>query len=105
NERDLFGNESDEPAPDEPPAQQSMFGGREGTEASRPLEAVERAARSELERLKLERKGMHGGGAAALRIDRRIAELEKLVNRGKAITQSELATRASAGENESLFGA
>jgi len=91
---DLFG----EPAlssENREPAQGSLLGDKAGTEASRSLADAERAAKAELDKLRTVRPLLKDPRSIA-RADSRIAQLEKLVNRGKAISASELSTRASA---------
>lgn len=87
-EADLFGNERSKPKE----AEASLFDDRAGTASSRHLEQIERGARSESEKLrqilKLETDPRRRAEAA-----RQLAEYDKLLNRGKAITPEELATR------------
>lgn len=88
---DLFGEQ-----PEGPRAEQgSLLDDRAGTAESRPLRAAEQAARAEIEQLRqvAERST---DPAQVQRAAARIAELEKLVNRGEKITPDELANRAKA---------
>ena len=89
-ESDLFGYEA---KPEQ--EQKSLFGGKEGTVAARNLAQTERAARNELVKLRQQLAAVKGL-VEQTKLSRRIAELEKLVNRDKAITSTELATRARA---------
>lgn len=79
------------------PDQESLFGEKEGTAASRSLKQTEAASKSELEvlRTRLEREK---APARRQSIATQVADLEKLVNRDKAITAGEMATRAAADE-------
>lgn len=77
-----------------------MFGEREGTEAARSLSSAERAGRQELARLRVIAEKTTDAGVRT-KTQRRIAELERLVNRGEKIAGGELATRAAA-EREPL---
>jgi diguanylate cyclase (GGDEF)-like protein len=103
---DLFGN------PDESePKQGSLFSSQAGS--PQKLSDAERAARAELTKLRekaelLERpsaKASMQSAAERIRVARRISELERLLNRDKAISADELATRAR-GETDpgDLFG-
>jgi diguanylate cyclase (GGDEF)-like protein len=94
-ERDLFGEEIPERKKG---AQESMFGEKAGTEASRSLQQTERAAHAELEDLK-KREAMTTSPVERVKLARRIADLEKLVNRDKSISAEELRHRA-AGQND-----
>lgn len=88
---DLFGNEPEGPRA----VQGSLLDDRAGTAESRPLRAAEQAARAEIAQLRqvAERST---DPAQVQRAAARIAELEKLVNRGEKITPDELANRAKA---------
>lgn len=90
---------ADEPPPE--PEQESLFGGKEGTAAARNLKATERAAVGELDKL---RQQLAAGPTPLQRIEisRRMAELEKLVNRDKAISADEMRTRAASVEGGGL---
>ncbi len=88
---DLFGNADDEPSERQP----SLFGDRAGTPDSRSLKQAERAARSELEQLRVQAAGQLSP-VQQIKVARRIAELERLVNRGEKISGAELETRARA---------
>lgn len=79
--------------------QGSMFGGDEGSAKSRSLRSTEAAARSELERQKVI-ASKSTDAAVKQRAQRRVAELERLVNRGEKIQPEELQTRAAAGRDE-----
>jgi diguanylate cyclase (GGDEF)-like protein len=92
---DLFGNAIDDGAPD----QTSLLGDRDGTAAARNLSQTERAAHSELERLR-EQLPRETDPRKRVAAASRIAELEKLVNRNNAITSKELETRAIAAQQE-----
>jgi diguanylate cyclase (GGDEF)-like protein len=94
-ERDLFGEESDEvPTVDEEP---SLFGSNAGTAASRNLKETERAARAELEKLRVQEQKTTSP-VQRVKLARRISELEKLVNRDQKIGANELARRARADD-------
>jgi GNAT superfamily N-acetyltransferase len=108
---DLFGEKAREEEP-----QDSLFGDAEGTDSKRSLAATESSARGEIGRLKQELELVQRAVKAATEpkllakqakrqreIAIRLAVLEKLVNRDKAISADEMRTRAAAGENESLF--
>jgi diguanylate cyclase (GGDEF)-like protein len=90
---DLFGNRIASTAPE----QTSLLGDDAGSASTRSLSQAERAARSEIERL---REQLPGETDPRKRVAAasRIAELERLVNRDKAITAEELGARA-AGES------
>jgi hypothetical protein len=104
-EPDLFGNTTPmEGQPPEPSPQESLFGGNAGTAASRNLAQAEQAARAELAQLEDRERAGGGSPIEQLKIARRKAELLKLVNRDKAISQDELKTRAAA-EQEPERGA
>lgn len=79
----------------EGPAQQSMFGERAGTAATRSLAEMEAAARSELPRLRDELRLTKDPQRRAT-LAAQIAQIEKLVNRERAITPGEMATEAAA---------
>jgi ribosomal protein S18 acetylase RimI-like enzyme len=105
---DLFGGKSQDEEP-----QDSLFGDADGTDSKRSLAATESSARSEIGRLKQEQALADRAVIAAdhptllakhakrqREIAMRLAVLEKLTNRDKAITADEMATRAKAGEND-----
>jgi hypothetical protein len=92
---DMFGGGG---SADDAASQGSLF----GSEPKRSLKNHERAAASELEKLRLQVK-LAKDPAVRQKFLRRKAELERLVNRDKAISADELATRAGADE-PSLFG-
>lgn len=91
---DLFGG-----APAPAAVQDDLFG---EAQPRRGLAGEERAARSELEKLR-QQLPLAKDAAARQPIARRIAELERLVNRGEKIGAEELQHRAAAGEGD-LFG-
>lgn len=98
---DLFG---ERPATASASAQQSMFSEREGTAAARDLKRTERAARNELEKLR-QQLAANPGPVAQTRIYQRIAELERLVNRGQKISAGELTSRSAADRDVEAFPA
>lgn len=81
------------------PAQESFFGGKEGTAAARNLSQTEAAARAELPKLKEQLRLEKDRGRRAS-IAARIAKLEALVNRGEKIGAEEGAARAVAKSAE-----
>lgn len=91
----LFGPEAMGPEPE--PGQEGFFSEREGTAAARNLKQTEASARTELESLR-ERLRLEKDPERRAVIARQIAEREKLVNRGKAISAEEMATRAAGEE-------
>lgn len=93
--RDLFGNE----LPDDSPAQGSLLDDKAGTARSRNLRETEQAAHAELDRLRQVME-MSDDPADVQRASARMAELQKLVNRDKAITPDEMANRARAESPE-----
>jgi DNA repair protein RadC len=121
---DLFGNEA-HAAP--APSQSGMFGGNEGTAESRApkrLKETEAAARAELADLKQQVSLANGRNSYGLllnpndprdarlltkqaalkaRLAPRIADLERLVNRDRAISVSELGTRRTAAGQGALL--
>lgn len=92
---DLFGERPRESGGE----QASMFGGDEGTARSRSLRSHETAARSELDRQKVI-ASKSTDATVRQRAQRRVAELERLVNRGDKIQAEELGTRAAAARDE-----
>lgn len=101
---DLFGNTPTE-AQVGNAAQETLFGGKEGSESTRSTSGTERAARAELEKLRT-MQPLLKDPRAVQRASARIAELEKLVNRDRAISADEMATRARAqsGPDETPIG-
>lgn len=87
---DLFGEQGPEKI-----EQGGLFGEQAGTEGSRPLAAAERAARSELDQLRTRYAGTTDPTARQA-IAARMAQLEKLTNRGEKIGAEELGRRAVA---------
>src|SRR5262245_38138233 len=85
---DLLGHEVDAPT------QEGLFTSREGTAAARNLRQSEAAARAELEKLRVVAK-QSTDASTRQRALLRIGHLERLVNREKAISAQELATRAA----------
>ena len=83
----------------EGPAQQGMFGAKEGTAAARNLAQTEAAARGELETLR-QRFAAERDPARKSALAAQIAERQKLLNRGGAISAEELRTRAAAESPE-----
>lgn len=97
---DLFNNPPSQNQSNSPDDQGSLFSKRAGTVASRSLEQTERGARSEIQRLK-QVLSLETNPQARTEAARQLATLEKLVNRDKAISPEELATRSIAEKQES----
>jgi hypothetical protein len=91
-EPDLFGNRT--PA-DIDAEQGGLFGGQEGTAAARSLSQTEIAARARLDRIRQELP-LQKDQERRAKLAREAAELQKLVDRDKAISAEELANRAAA---------
>lgn len=89
-ETDLFG-ETVRRGEDQP----GLFGGKEGSESARSLAQAEVAARSELEKLR-QVLALETDAKRKADVAQRIVQLEKLVNRNKAITPDEMKARAIA---------
>ncbi|HJQ53472.1 MAG TPA: hypothetical protein VJ825_06480 [Gemmatimonadaceae bacterium] len=79
--------------------QESLFGGNEGTAASRNLSQSERHAQSEVARLR-QLLGLETDPRRRTSLASEIAQHEKLLNRGKAISAEEMEARAIAAEGE-----
>lgn len=86
-----------EPEPEPPSGQASLFGAREGTAESRKLAQMEAAARGEIENLRA-RLALEKEPSRRAALSRDIAEREKLVNRGGAISAEEMQHRAAAAD-------
>lgn len=86
---DLFGGDT---PPDAGPPQESLFGDDAGSVGARNLAAQERFARSELPRLR-QVLGLESDPKRRAEVARQIADHERLLNRDKAITADEIATR------------
>lgn len=90
---DLFGGDT---PPDADPPQESLFGGDDAnTVGARNLAAQENFARSELPRLR-QILAFESDPKRRADVARQIADHERLLNRDKAITADELATRSAA---------
>lgn len=89
---DLFGN-----SVEHEPAQGGLFGEKAGTEESRGLKGSESAARGELDKLR-QQFVLEKEPVAKATIARRMADLDRLVNRGGKISAEEMATRATGNE-------
>lgn len=87
------------PEPEGPGGQEAMFGERAGTPASRNLAQSEAAARSELPRLREELR-LTRDAHQRMVLNAKIAELEKLVNRGRSLTADEIKAQAAARGEE-----
>ena len=75
--------------------QEGLFAGNEGTEAARSTDQATTAARSELVKARAQ-MALERDPAKRAAVAGRVAELEKVVNRGKGISADEMATRAVA---------
>jgi len=89
-ESDLFGK----PVEADVPAQTSMLDENAGTAGTRPLAGAERAARGELEKVRVQLQG-ETDPAKRMAAASRVAELERLVNRDQSIGAPEMAARAA----------
>ncbi|HEX6814294.1 MAG TPA: diguanylate cyclase, partial [Gemmatimonadaceae bacterium] len=96
--RDLFGNEEPEPAE---AAQGALFGDAAGRAESRSLAQTEAAYRAELPKLRTLFERTTDPTQRA-QLAARIADMERLVNRGGGIGADELRARIAAGQHPSL---